>query len=236
MWPFILHKPIDDFMAQLKHNRKKKRNTNSMKFLKHAALLLTLTCLVAHAQTTSTQRAEQRVDQSKSSRTTATASKAEKPSAAQAPVVLSQNQRDLARQFYTGFLSCELGKFVLITPDERAPGQFVLSHKGHQYRVWPVESRTGTLRMEDNRGHAVWIQLSHKSMLMDQKAGVRLADECKSPEQELVAQQYRHNPPQELLDGLKPGTIEARNAAMRADPPVISPVQRPNINPNSLAR
>ena len=224
-------------MAQLKHNRTSMRKTNSMKTLiQQAALLLSLTCLVAHAQTTPTQRAEQRVDQHKSSRTAASTSKAEKPSAVQAPVVLSQNQRELAQQFYTGFLSCELGAFVLITPDERAPGQFVLSHKGHQYRVWPVESRTGTLRMEDNRGHAVWIQLPHKSMLMDQKAGVRLADECKSPEQEVVAKNYRHNPPQDLLDGLKPGTIEARNAAQRAEPPVVSPVQRPNINPNSLAR
>jgi hypothetical protein len=156
--------------------------------------------------------------------------------AARKPDGLSNNQRDLAKQFYSGFLGCELGKFVIITPDERTPGYFVLSHKGQQYRVAPVESRTGTLRMEDSRGHAVWIQLPHKSMLMDQKAGVRLADECKSPEQEIVATTYKTNPPQELLDGLKPGTIEARNAALRAEPPVVTPIQRQQVNPNSLAR
>ena len=155
---------------------------------------------------------------------------------ARKPEGLSANQRDLAKQFYSGFLSCELGKFVILTPDERTPGFFVLSHKGQQYRVSPVESRTGTLRMEDNRGHAVWIQLPHKSMLMDQKAGVRLADECKSPEQEVVAKSYKTNPPQELLDSLKPGTIEARNAAQRAEPPVITPIQRPQVNPNSTVR
>jgi hypothetical protein len=158
------------------------------------------------------------------------------PAAARKPEGLSNNQRDLAKQFYSGFLSCELGKFVIITPDERTPGYFVLSHKGQQYRVAPVESRTGTLRMEDSRGHAVWIQLPHKSMLMDQKAGVRLADECKSPEQEIVATSYKTSPPQELLDGLKPGTIEARNAALRAEPPVVTPIQRQQVNPNSLAR
>ena len=158
------------------------------------------------------------------------------PAAARKPEALSNNQRDLAKQFYSGFLSCELGKFVILTPDERTPGYFVLSHKGQQYRVAPVESRTGTLRMEDNRGHAVWIQLPNKSMLMDQKAGVRLADECKSPEQEIVAKSYKTNPPQELLDSLKPGSIEARNAAQRAEPPVVTPIQRPQVNPNSTVR
>jgi hypothetical protein len=158
------------------------------------------------------------------------------PAAARKPEALSNNQRDLAKQFYSGFLSCELGKFVILTPDERTPGYFVLSHKGQQYRVAPVESRTGTLRMEDNRGHAVWIQLPNKSMLMDQKAGVRLADECKSPEQEIVAKSYKTNPPQELLDSLKPGTIEARNAALRAEPPVVTPIQRPQVNPHSTVR
>jgi len=158
------------------------------------------------------------------------------PAAARKPEGLSNNQRDLAKQFYSGFLSCELGKFVILTPDERTPGYFVLSHKGQQYRVAPVESRTGTLRMEDNRGHAVWIQLPNKSMLMDQKAGVRLADECKSPEQEIVAKSYKTNPPQELLDSLKPGTIEARNAALRAEPPVVTPIQRPQVNPHSTVR
>jgi len=157
-------------------------------------------------------------------------------SAVRKPEGLSNNQRDLAKQFYSGFLSCELGKFVILTPDERTPGYFVLSHKGQQYRVAPVESRTGTLRMEDNRGHAVWIQLPNKSMLMDQKAGVRLADECKSPEQEIVAKSYKTNPPQELLDSLKPGTIEARNAALRAEPPVVTPIQRPQVNPHSMVR
>ncbi len=156
--------------------------------------------------------------------------------AARKPEGLSSNQLELAKQFYSGFLSCELGKFVIITPDERSPGHFVLSHKGQQYRVAPVESRTGTLRMEDNRGHAVWIQLPHKSMLMDQKAGARLADECKSPEQEVVATSYKTNPPQELLDSLKPGTIEARNAALRAEPPVVTPIPRQQVNPNSAAR
>lgn len=152
------------------------------------------------------------------------------------PEGLSDQQRDLAKQFYAGFLGCELGKFVIITPDERTPGVFVLSHKGQQYRVAPVESRTGTMRMEDNRGHAVWIQLPHKSMLMDQKAGVRLADECKSPEQEVVATSYKTNPPQELLDSLKPGTIEARDAARRAEPPVVTPIPRQQVNPNSTVR
>ena len=47
----------------------------------------------------------------------------------------------------------------------------------------PVESRTGAIRLEDPKRGAMWLQLGNKSMLMSQKLGQRLADECQSPEQ-----------------------------------------------------
>jgi hypothetical protein len=46
------------------------------------------------------------------------------------------------------------------------------------------------VRLEDKAG-AVWLQIANKSMLMNQKAGQRLADECMSPEQQQVAEAIR---------------------------------------------
>ena len=62
------------------------------------------------------------------------------------------------------------------------PGYFNLKGKGYSYRMHPVVTSTGAIRLEDQHdGGAVWLQLANKSMLMDQKAGKRLADECIEP-------------------------------------------------------
>ncbi|MGH8848605.1 MAG: hypothetical protein ACREXQ_15380, partial [Polaromonas sp.] len=55
---------------------------------------------------------------------------------------------------------------------------------------------------------AVWLQLANKSMLMNQKLGIRLADECMSPSQLAVAEALKLNPPASVLDAPKP-TAEA---------------------------
>ena len=47
----------------------------------------------------------------------------------------------------------------------------------------PVESRTGALRLEDAQRRRLLLQIANKSMLMSQKIGQRLADECMSTEQ-----------------------------------------------------
>ena len=40
-----------------------------------------------------------------------------------------------------------------------------------RFRMHPVESRTGAIRLEDPRAGAMWLQLGNKSMLMSQKHG-----------------------------------------------------------------
>jgi hypothetical protein len=64
----------------------------------------------------------------------------------------------------------------------------------------PVESRTGAIRLEDPKRGAMWLQLGNKSMLMSQKLGQRLADECQSPEQITYAEKIKANPPPSILD------------------------------------
>jgi hypothetical protein len=54
--------------------------------------------------------------------------------------------------------------------------------------------------LEDEKAGAVWLQLANKSMLMDQKNGRRLADECAHPDQVAFANDMKINPPPPLID------------------------------------
>jgi hypothetical protein len=58
--------------------------------------------------------------------------------------------------------------------------------------------------MNDTVHGAVWIQLANKSMLMNQKVGRRMADECQSPAQVAVAEAMKKGPAFNLLDGPAP--------------------------------
>ena len=46
----------------------------------------------------------------------------------------------------------------------------------------------------------MWLQIANKSMLMNQKLGQRMADECMSERQNAVAQAMRTNPAPGLFD------------------------------------
>lgn len=120
----------------------------------------------------------------------------------QATVDLPLNDKELAvvEHVLVGTKPCELGKQVRIEPDEQQPGYFRLTAGTHQYRLRPVETTTGAVRLEDKALGAVWIQLPHKSMLMNQKLGRRLADECISPVQRAAAEAAKANPAPHLLD------------------------------------
>ena len=56
------------------------------------------------------------------------------------------------------------------------------------------------MRLEDKKAGAVWLQLANKSMLMDQKKGRRMADECAHPDQVAFAREMRENPPPRLFE------------------------------------
>lgn len=119
---------------------------------------------------------------------------------AAAPVALGDEELLLSTQVSVGNIPCELGQSVTLRADADAPGYFHLQLKKQRFHLRPVMSATGALRLEDQARGAVWIQLANKSMLMDQKQGRRLADECMSPLQAAYAEHLRHNPAPNLLD------------------------------------
>ena len=114
---------------------------------------------------------------------------------------LTDDELAIAKTIQTGEIPCELGAHVTVTADEKNPGFFRVSSGKQHYYMHPVESRTGAVRMEDNRAGAMWLQLGNKSMLMNQKLGQRVADECVTPAQREFAAQLQSSGQPGLLDG-----------------------------------
>lgn len=114
-------------------------------------------------------------------------------------LTVSDAEKELGKQVFVGELPCELGASVKVRAGRR-DGIFVVSTKGYRFIMHPVESRTHAVRLEDPKRGAMWLQLGNKSMLMSQKLGTRLADECQSPEQVTFADELKKNPRPSILD------------------------------------
>lgn len=117
-----------------------------------------------------------------------------------AEAALTPGELAVAERVYTGRLPCELGSFVTVTADPKTPGYFDVLEGKQKFRMFPVETTTGAVRLEDKKAGAVWLQLGNKSMLMSQKLGTRLADECMSPAQTAVAAALKIQPALSPLD------------------------------------
>jgi len=141
-----------------------------------------------------------------------------------AEAALTPAELAIAERVYQGKLPCELGAFVTLTADAKLPGYFDLQIRQQKYRMFPVETSTGAVRLEDHRAGAMWLQLANKSMLMNQKLGLRLADECMSPEQAVVAKKLIKEPAPSILEAL-PVVVPVKEAApvMPEAPPVVAP-------------
>ena len=130
--------------------------------------------------------------------------------AAEIRAPLTPGELDVAGRVHVGTLPCELGQVVVLTPDPATPGYFSLRMGQADYRVSPEETSTGAIRLEDKAAGIVWLQLANKSMLMSQKQGRRLADECFSPLQAQVAADMRVNPPPSVLDAVSEADVPPR--------------------------
>ena len=116
-------------------------------------------------------------------------------------IKLTPADLEVARLVHVGDIPCELGATVHITPHKRE-GFFIVRTGIQRFRMHPVESRTGAIRLEDPVAEAMWLQLGNKSRLMSQKMARRLADECMSPAQAAVAEALKTNPMPSLLEPL----------------------------------
>ena len=124
-----------------------------------------------------------------------------KPISEESDVALSPEDLAVAQRVLTGTIKCELGANVAIEASLKKQGFFILTHGSTKYFMHPVNSRTGAIRLEDPKAEAMWLQLGNKSMLMSQKQGLRLADECQATEQAVMAEDMKKNPPKSLFEG-----------------------------------
>jgi len=143
----------------------------------------------------------------KSARSTGKAPVAVPVHEAPPPAVLSAEQLAIAERVQVGTSQCELAVVVTVRADAHTAGRFVLEAGHKRYSLDPVVTSTGAVRLEDVSSGAVWIQLANKSMLMNQKLGQRIADDCMNPQQALVAQALLKTPAPHLLDAPKDALV-----------------------------
>ena len=119
-----------------------------------------------------------------------------------ADAALSPQELAIAERVEVGRVPCELGVVVNVAAVAGVPGYFDVWGKNFKFKMAPVVSSTGAIRLEDQEAGAVWLQLSNKSMLMNHKTGSRLADACMTPLQVAVADAMVKNPQPNLLEPL----------------------------------
>lgn len=105
----------------------------------------------------------------------------------------------IAANVLVGPMLCDGGDHVKVMTLAQE-GYFELQHKKMRYRMHPVESQTGAIRLEDRTRGVMWLQLGDKSMLMSQQRGMRLADDCAGEVQSAFARHLKQNPSPGLLD------------------------------------
>ncbi len=144
------------------------------------------------------------------------------PTMAQTP-----SPADIALLVQVGRIPCELGAVVELQADSKAESQFILKLGKETYQMRPVPTSTGVVRLEDAKLGAVWLQISNKSMLMNQKLGRRLADECMSPVQAAAALVLKANPVPGLLDAPARAATTATATSTPAATAVAAPATPP---------
>jgi hypothetical protein len=55
----------------------------------------------------------------------------------------------------------------------------VIQFKGKDHLLFAVDTATGAVRYQENRSGITWIKIPSKSMLLDSKLGLQLANDCK---------------------------------------------------------
>jgi hypothetical protein len=149
-------------------------------------------------------------------------------------IKLEAAELETAKRVHVGEIACELGSKVTVKPLKRE-GFFLVARGVNRFVMHPVASRTGAIRLEDPQRGALWLQLGNKSMLMNQKEGKRLADECVSPAQADFAKNMK---PVNLLE---PAPVEAAApaasmpAAAAAAPATAAPAAAVADNNNPTA-
>ena len=100
--------------------------------------------------------------------------------------VATPEQMNAYKLVHLGDYQCELGQSLAITP-HKTEGYAEVAFKRYRFTMKPVLSSTGAVRLEDVSGRTLMVQIANKSMLLDNKVGQRLVDDCVHAQQKSAA-------------------------------------------------
>lgn len=121
------------------------------------------------------------------------------PATAPAAALAPAPQTAAPAEVWAGAYLCEHAEKVSLRPGV-SPDQVELQWRAQRWPMQRMDSRSGAMRLEDASARMVWIQLPNKSMLLDQRLGRRVLDECQHEVQVQTAAQMKNNPPPALFD------------------------------------
>lgn len=98
--------------------------------------------------------------------------------AAPALAAATAEQKEAAALVLLGESACEFDHVLTVAPLAGQEAYFDVGYRKTRFTMKPVLSSTGAVRLEDVRGQTLLLQIAYKSMLMDVRAGRRLADNC----------------------------------------------------------
>lgn len=121
--------------------------------------------------------------------------KVKKAKAPKVPVAMSvpdatPEQLSAAELVNYGDYQCEFNQSVKVALNPKYPGYSDVSFGTKKWTMRPILSSTGAVRLEDVKGQTLMLQIAHKSMIMDVKAGRRIADECQHESQAAAKRAY----------------------------------------------
>ena len=100
---------------------------------------------------------------------------------------------------YEGRMACDDKVFVAVVEDRKIPNNFdILIGKAH-YKAKRIPTDSGAIRLEDKPHGIVWLQMANKSMLLNEKAGKRLANNCRNDIQQVAEKNLLAKPDTTVL-------------------------------------
>jgi hypothetical protein len=87
---------------------------------------------------------------------------------------------------FEGNMACDDKVMVVVAHDKKMLNHFVILMGKAHYKAQRVPTDSGAIRLEDKAHGIVWLQMSNKSMLFNEKVGKRLANNCRNDAQKEV--------------------------------------------------
>jgi hypothetical protein len=82
-----------------------------------------------------------------------------------------------------GSMPCDSNVTVTISKDTKRSDGFIVALGKTNYPTTRVATDSGAIRLENKTSGIVWLQMANKSMLFNEKAGKRLANNCRNDAQ-----------------------------------------------------